>query len=124
MKNLKSIGEYLYGGGWQSALAKALNINLRSVQRWVAGTHPIPESAWQEIIELTAAKQLVEVLPVLKGIAEKHGLPEIIELYVYPDGNVLSPHPRTWSFETDFQIKSSLAKMLSDSGISARVVKK
>lgn len=36
-------GRALYGDQWQSPLARALGINLRSIQRWAAGTYNPPD---------------------------------------------------------------------------------
>lgn len=40
--DLRQIGEALYGPEWQTPMARALGVSLRSVQRWAAGK-PIPD---------------------------------------------------------------------------------
>ena len=37
------IGELLYGPSWRAALAAALNVGERTVRRWAAGDHRIPD---------------------------------------------------------------------------------
>ena len=39
----------LYGERWQAPLARDLNLNLRTVQRWAAGTEP-PDAILAEMI--------------------------------------------------------------------------
>lgn len=41
-KQLKDAGEKLYGYGWQTKLAKDLNVDGSTVRRWVSGAVPIP----------------------------------------------------------------------------------
>jgi hypothetical protein len=38
---LRKIGEYLYGPRWQTKLARALPVNVRSVRRWLSGERNI-----------------------------------------------------------------------------------
>lgn len=40
---LTTIYSALYGPGWRSALARDLDINERTVRRWLAGQNPVPE---------------------------------------------------------------------------------
>lgn len=39
---LKKIGKKLYGYGWQTRLAEALEVDGSTVRRWVSGVVPIP----------------------------------------------------------------------------------
>lgn len=42
-EELRTIGERLWGYGWQSALARAFGVNPRTVRRWAAGDSPVPD---------------------------------------------------------------------------------
>ena len=46
------LGEMLYGPQWQSPLARALGINLRTVQRWAAGESTPPETVMNDVIAM------------------------------------------------------------------------
>lgn len=50
-------GEYLFGDSWQSQLARLLDVNLRTVQRWAAGQNPVPDHAARDVAALVAMKQ-------------------------------------------------------------------
>ena len=39
---LHELGEKAYGWGWQTRLARELGMSLRQVQRYAAGTTPVP----------------------------------------------------------------------------------
>jgi hypothetical protein len=54
---LRWCGECLYGEHWVSPLARALGVNLRTMQRWVAGQNEPRESLWREIDELLLRRQ-------------------------------------------------------------------
>lgn len=49
------LGEMLYGPQWQSPLARALGINLRTVQRWATGESTPPETVMDEVIKMFLA---------------------------------------------------------------------
>ena len=40
---LREIGEALFGPQWQSAMARLLDVAVRTVQRWAAGATEIPD---------------------------------------------------------------------------------
>jgi len=42
---LRAIGPEVFGYGWQTAIARALGVDPRTVRRWVSGGVPIPGSA-------------------------------------------------------------------------------
>lgn len=50
-------GEAIYGPRWQSELARELRCNIRTIQRYAAGTHEPPPSIWQEIAEIAAQRR-------------------------------------------------------------------
>jgi hypothetical protein len=41
---IRRAGRALYGERWQSALAGALGVNIRTVRRWAAGQQEAPEA--------------------------------------------------------------------------------
>ena len=45
------IGRALYGERWQSAMARELDVNIRTVQRWAAGAEP-PMPAYAALLPL------------------------------------------------------------------------
>ena len=42
---LRAAGEALYGARWQTALARALRVDARTVRKWAAGDRAIPGPA-------------------------------------------------------------------------------
>ena len=57
IEQLEQAGQLLYGNLWQSALARALDVDNRTVRRWVSGESAIKQSIAQEIIELLKNNQ-------------------------------------------------------------------
>ncbi|MFQ5534774.1 MAG: hypothetical protein ACE5EM_08135 [Sphingomonadales bacterium] len=55
---LREIGYALYGFQWQSPMARALNINPRTVRRWAAGKTPISPRIQAEIMRLAGARDI------------------------------------------------------------------
>ena len=53
---LRRAGEALYGDLWQTALSEDTGVALRTMQRWAAGTYPIPAGLWPEIAALARAR--------------------------------------------------------------------
>lgn len=121
--DLHAIGAFLYGGGWQTALADALRVNLRTVQRWVSGAVVPPPGAQAEIVDLVAAKQMERVTEVLAMVSREQGSPpaEITLRVSGCDSKVMSPHRREWTEATDRLINERLALLLTEAGIPARV---
>ena len=56
LADLAPLAVFLFGGRWQTALARAVHRTPRMVRRWVAGEHPISRAASQRISELVRAK--------------------------------------------------------------------
>lgn len=48
---LRKLGEDLAGSSWQSHFAWILNVNPRTVRRWVSGDSNIPENVKSEILD-------------------------------------------------------------------------
>ena len=55
---LERLGALLYGPEWQSPLARALDVNLRTMQRWAAGIHQPPERLWGDIAALLRERRI------------------------------------------------------------------
>lgn len=45
-------GQALYGQQWQTALARDLGVNDRTMRRWVAGQFPVPVGVRAELVTL------------------------------------------------------------------------
>lgn len=58
LDDLRAAGQALYGPAWQSALSRDLHVSDRTMRRWVAGTHAIPETLRGEVVALLAKKEL------------------------------------------------------------------
>ncbi len=50
--DLARVGQALYGDIWQSALAHGLEVNPRTVRRWLAGHSPVPDTARAGMLKL------------------------------------------------------------------------
>ena len=46
---LQEAGAALYGPRWRLDLAKALDVNERTIRRWAEGQWPVPATVWPEI---------------------------------------------------------------------------
>jgi hypothetical protein len=70
---LRAAGAALYGQRWQSDLARDLGVAIRSVQRWDAGSHPIPDTIWSELCTLlkVRAVEIIEMRRKLRALARK-----------------------------------------------------
>ena len=53
---LRRLGERLYGDNWQTALARTLQVNPRTVRRWAAGDTEIPGPVEVAVRALVAAR--------------------------------------------------------------------
>lgn len=51
-ETLRIAGVALYGPSWQTDLADALHVNLRTMQRWASGASPVRDSIWADIAGL------------------------------------------------------------------------
>ena len=57
IEQLQQAGRLLYGDQWQSNLARALDVDDRTVRRWASGESAIKQSIANEIIELLKNNQ-------------------------------------------------------------------
>ena len=64
---LRQAGLALFGDIWQSALAQALGVDVRSVRRWTSGEHQPHSGVWRDIRDLAQQRkqQLVAVIAQL-----------------------------------------------------------
>lgn len=53
---LRAYGEALFGPRWQSELARALDVNERTMRRWLAGDTPIPDGLADDLAKLKAER--------------------------------------------------------------------
>lgn len=65
---LAKVGAALYGPLWQSELARSLEVNVRTVQRWAGGRVPIPYDVRSELRQLIHERRedLNDLLPLLE----------------------------------------------------------
>lgn len=54
---LHRVGQALHGAQWQSALARDLNVAVRTMQRWASGETPIPPKLREELARLAADRR-------------------------------------------------------------------
>ena len=119
--DLEAMANYLYGGRWETALARLLIVSTGDIRDWRAGQTMPPEHK-AALIDRVAAHQLQQAWPMIQEQIAMYGEPEGIDLKVYREGsNVLTPHARPWSHAADLQVKQRLAALLEDRGIPARV---
>lgn len=64
---LSAAGRALYGQLWQSALARDLGVNDRTMRRWAAGQEP-PETVWAEVRSLLCVRRQ-QIRETLKAIS-------------------------------------------------------
>jgi len=55
---LREAGEALYGPLWQSAIARDLNVNDRTVRRWAANDTALPDGLVDELKQLLRQRGL------------------------------------------------------------------
>jgi hypothetical protein len=70
-KLLADTGRALYGDRWQSALARDLQVDDRTMRRWVAGDYDPPPGVWTDLLRLTQerAQRLDDLRDRLKQAA-------------------------------------------------------
>lgn len=54
---LITAGQLLYGDQWQANLARSLNVDVRRIRHWTAGTRPISDFVDKEVRQLLINKQ-------------------------------------------------------------------
>jgi hypothetical protein len=54
---LRRVGEALYGERWQNALAHELQINERTMRRWLSGAWDVPTERLAELRELVIQRR-------------------------------------------------------------------
>lgn len=53
----RAIGAALYGPQWQGEMARQLNVNPTTLQRWVNGRFAIPLGIWNDLLPLVVARR-------------------------------------------------------------------
>ncbi len=53
---LETIGRALYGVQWQTDLARALDVNERTIRRWYSGANQMPVGAYADLRRLCLAR--------------------------------------------------------------------
>ncbi len=49
-KELRLVGETLYGANWQTPLARDLKLtSTRRIRQWLNGKQPIPDGVWDDL---------------------------------------------------------------------------
>lgn len=56
---LREAGEALYGPRWQTEIARALNVNDRTVRRWIAGDDEVPSGVAFDLWRLCEERMLL-----------------------------------------------------------------
>lgn len=56
MTLLAQAGEALYGPRWQSEVARVLDVNIRTVQRWASGNTSVPPGVFVELRKLVKTR--------------------------------------------------------------------
>lgn len=54
---LTTAGQLLYGDQWQANLARSLNVDVRRIRHWTAGTRPVSDFVDKEVRQLLIDKQ-------------------------------------------------------------------
>ena len=92
-EQLANAGQLLYGDLWQSALARALDVDNRTVRRWASGESAIKQSIANEIIELLKNNQEqinqfiekmesdMDIIAKIKNAASVNELCELLNKY-------------------------------------------
>ncbi|MDE2468829.1 MAG: hypothetical protein KGL35_08815, partial [Bradyrhizobium sp.] len=70
---LTLVGQALNGPEFRSALARRLGVARREVERWAAGTAPVPPGVWRDLADLI-----------------EEDLADLLDARVMLDANVLS----------------------------------
>lgn len=102
-EDLQALGEYFYGSTWQTSFARDLRINIRTMQRWVAG-NAIPLGAWDDIL-IFAAKKMIHQASFIKT-----------DHPVYIDSL-----PIALDFETELLIRQNIRALLQQQGYIAKI---
>jgi hypothetical protein len=75
---LEEVGQALFGEHWKNELSDALEVDPRTVRRWVNGTYEIPNGVWDDLYTLLEERvfQIQKVqnkltLEILNGSKEK-----------------------------------------------------
>ena len=64
------IGRALFGSHWQADLARALDVNVRTVRRWGAGQEAPPPGVWRDLEEI-AIERGAELALIVEEIRKK-----------------------------------------------------
>lgn len=66
---LTKCGEALYGPRWQSEMSRDLDVDDRTIRRWVSGESPVPIGVHVDLLRLLTerASDIDDLIPQLKS---------------------------------------------------------
>jgi hypothetical protein len=73
---IRRLGLALFSERWQSAMAEALAVNIRTVRRWTTGEEEPPPGVWRELADLAIARG-VELAALVDEILVRDPDPEL-----------------------------------------------
>lgn len=106
-EDLEAIGIYLYGVQWKHPLSEALKIGDSTLRAIYNGSRHMNDVTEINVYKLAANRQFYEILPLLQDIAKEGDVPFF----------KISPVQRTWSKETDRNIKQFIVAHLNKCNI-------
>lgn len=76
LKDLQTIGKYLYGERWKTPLAAALGMSLHTLKSVAYGSRKLNDKTINDVYQLAADKQIEVLSPFFSGLTKTHNIRE------------------------------------------------